>query len=89
MSLKLSGKVALITNAASSFGYTVAKRLGTSDAKIFISDPDPTGLKHAMEGLKGANVESIGVLTDLSIENDRNQLFERVSLLKLFKIIEI
>lgn len=80
MSSKLLGKVALITNAASSFGYIIARRLGGSGAKIIISDPDETGLKHVLEGLKGADVESIGILTDLSIKNDRNQLFEKVTL---------
>lgn len=78
MTLKLSNKVALITNAASSFGYTVAQKLGNLGAKIFISDPDPIGLKYTLEGLKGANVESFGILTDLSLEKDRNQLFETV-----------
>jgi NAD(P)-dependent dehydrogenase (short-subunit alcohol dehydrogenase family) len=44
MSGSLAGRVALVTNASTALGYSIARRLGQAGAKIFLSDPDKTRL---------------------------------------------
>ena len=40
--MKLNGKVALITGAASGIGHAIAKRYVEADGRVVITDLDPT-----------------------------------------------
>ena len=40
--MKLNGKVALITGAASGIGHAIAKRYVEADGRVVIADLDPT-----------------------------------------------
>jgi NAD(P)-dependent dehydrogenase (short-subunit alcohol dehydrogenase family) len=49
--MKLNGKVALITGAASGIGHAIAKRYVEADGRVVIADLDPTKTAQAASEL--------------------------------------
>ena len=68
--LDFSGKVALITGAASGFGALVAEELGRRGARLVIGDINETGLAALVEKLTALGVEVQAVACDVSSETD-------------------
>jgi NAD(P)-dependent dehydrogenase (short-subunit alcohol dehydrogenase family) len=59
MSQQLANKVILITNAASSIGFSVAKRLGAAGAaKLYLADSNPDMLEAIVKGLQARTLPS-------------------------------
>src|SRR6516165_4546794 len=69
--MKLDGKVALITGAASGIGYSIAKRFLEADGRVVIADLNPEAAKKAAADLAGAK-SAIGVAMDVSREDQVN-----------------
>jgi 3-hydroxybutyrate dehydrogenase len=70
-SMRLDGKVALITGAASGIGHAIAKRYLEAGAKVVIADLDGALAAKAASDLAGAKL-AIGVRMDVSNEDQVN-----------------
>ena len=73
----LSGKVAVVTGAASGIGLALAKRLGAEGMKLVLADVEPAALSGAQQALVAANIECITVPTDVSRADAVQSLAER------------
>ena len=62
--MKLNGKVALITGAASGIGHAIAKRYVEADGRVVIADLDPTKAAQAASEL-GDKKTAIGIRMDV------------------------
>jgi 3-hydroxybutyrate dehydrogenase len=69
--MKLNGKVALITGAASGIGHAIAKRYVEADGRVVIADLDPTKAAQAASELGGKKT-AIGIRMDVSNEAEVN-----------------
>jgi 3-hydroxybutyrate dehydrogenase len=69
--MKLNGKVALITGAASGIGHAIAKRYVEADGRVVIADLDPTKAAQSATEL-GDNKTAIGIRMDVSNEDEVN-----------------
>jgi len=69
--MKLNGKVALITGAASGIGHAIAKRYVEADGRVVIADLDPTKAAQAATEL-GDKKTAIGIRMDVSDEGEVN-----------------
>ena len=47
--IDLNGKIAVVTGGAQGFGYAIAKRFISSNAKVIILDNDPTAITEAID----------------------------------------
>jgi len=74
---ELSGKVAVVTGAASGIGLALAKRLGGEGMKLVLADVEPAALAGAKQALAGAGIECITVPTDVSRADAVEALAER------------
>jgi len=94
MTQQLANKIILITNAASSIGFSVAKRLGAAGAaKLYLADSNPDMLdaivkglqanapsaQHAQQPVVGNRTEFVGIHSDVKVTEQRKALFEKVS----------
>ena len=69
--MKLNGKVALITGAASGIGHAIAKRYLEADGRVVIADLDPAKAVQAASQL-GDKKTVIGIRMDVSDEEEVN-----------------
>ena len=69
--MKLDGKVALITGAASGIGYAIAQRYLEADGRVVIADLDPVKAAQAANQL-GDKKTAIGIRMDVSNEDEVN-----------------
>jgi len=69
--MKLDGKVALITGAASGIGHAIAKRFLEADGRVVIADLKADGAKASAKELAGEK-SAIGVGMDVSKEDQVN-----------------
>jgi len=65
-----AGKVAVITGAASGFGRAFADKGAALGMKLVLADIDEAALARAVDELRGAGAQVIGVRTDVSREAD-------------------
>ena len=69
--MKLDGKVALITGAASGIGYAIAQRYLEADGRVVIADLDPVKAAQAANQF-GDKKTAIGIRMDVSNEDEVN-----------------
>jgi NAD(P)-dependent dehydrogenase (short-subunit alcohol dehydrogenase family) len=76
----LAGKVAVVTGAASGIGLALAQRFADEGMKVVLADMNDAGLEAAVDGLKAAGKEAIGVRTDCgdrdAVQALRDRTFE-------------
>ena len=70
MSGRLSGKVALITGAASGIGLATARRFAQEDATVVLADRDAAGLAVALAELQAGGDRHLAIALDVTIESD-------------------
>lgn len=82
--MRLSGKVAIVTGAASGMGKAIAELYAQEGAKVVISDMNLDGAKHVAENIQG---EAIAIQTDVTSEEALQQLFDET--VKTFGQVDI
>jgi NAD(P)-dependent dehydrogenase (short-subunit alcohol dehydrogenase family) len=85
--VKLEGKTAVITGAASGIGKSIAAGLMEAGARIVIADIDETALAETSEEFKKSGRQTISVKCDVSNSKDADQLIN--STLEEFGRIDI
>ena len=84
--MKLDGKVALITGAASGIGHTIAKRYLEADGRVAIADLNADGAVKAAQELADQK-SAIGIAMDVTKEDQVNAGVEQI--IKAFGRIDI
>lgn len=82
--MRLSGKVAIVTGAASGMGKAIAELYAQEGAKVVVSDMNLDGAKHVAENISG---EAIAIQTDVTSEDALQQLFDET--VKTFGQVDI
>jgi NAD(P)-dependent dehydrogenase (short-subunit alcohol dehydrogenase family) len=72
--LDFTGKVALITGAASGFGASLAGELAERGARLVLADFNAEGLDSTLEKVKALGAEAVGLVGDVSLEAHAEEL---------------
>jgi NAD(P)-dependent dehydrogenase (short-subunit alcohol dehydrogenase family) len=72
----LTGKVAVVTGAASGIGLALARRFGHDGMRVVMADVEQPALERESATLAGEGVEVLARVTDTSLESDVEALAE-------------
>lgn len=73
--MKLEGKVAVVTGAASGMGKAIAKLYGRHGAKVVVSDINLDGAEMVAKSIKDNSGTAVAVKTDIS-DKKRNRIID-------------
>jgi NAD(P)-dependent dehydrogenase (short-subunit alcohol dehydrogenase family) len=76
--MRLAGKVAVITGAASGIGRATATRFAQEGAKVVVADINQVGGEACAQQIKAAGGEAVFLKTDVSQEADLQNMIEVV-----------
>lgn len=82
--MRLSGKVAIVTGAASGMGKAIAELYAKEGARVVVSDMNLDGAQAVVEGISG---EAFVIQTDVTSEEALQQLFDET--VKTFGQVDI
>lgn len=82
--MRLSGKVAIVTGAASGMGKAIAELYAKEGARVVVSDMNLDGAQAVVEGISG---EAFSIQTDVTSEEALQQLFDET--VKTFGQVDI
>ena len=71
---RLSGRVAVVTGAASGIGRALAERFGREEMKVVLADVEMDALEAAVGELRERGIEAVSVRCDVSRREDVEQL---------------
>ncbi|MFD1205299.1 SDR family oxidoreductase [Sporosarcina contaminans] len=74
--MRLEGKVAIVTGAASGMGKAIAEGYAKEGAKVVVSDINLDGAQAVADTLKAAGAEAIALQTNVASEEDVQRLFD-------------
>ncbi|WP_397376386.1 SDR family oxidoreductase [Paenibacillus vietnamensis] len=74
--MKLSGKVAVVTGAASGMGKAIAELFAAEGAKVVVSDLNVENAGKVVEGIKASGGSAIAVASNVAIEEDVQRLID-------------
>src|SRR5690349_11491969 len=74
--MRLAGKVAIITGAASNIGRATALAMGREGANVVVADLDPEGGPETVERIREAGGKATYVRMDVSNREDWTRLIE-------------
>lgn len=74
--MKLQGKVAVVTGAASGIGKAIAIRFAVEGAKVIASDLNVEGTKETVAIIEADGGTAVGVLTDVAKEEDVQKMID-------------
>lgn len=77
-SFSLEGRAALVTGASGGIGFAMARALSEAGAKIAFNCRSEAHLKAASEAYRALGIDALGVIADLSREEEALSLVERV-----------
>ena len=72
--MELSGKTAIVTGGGSGLGLAIAKTFVSEGALVCVCDRD----KKLIKELKDTDPKIMGVVADVGVESDVNELFDSV-----------
>jgi 3-oxoacyl-[acyl-carrier protein] reductase len=64
--MKLAGKVAIVTGAGSGFGEGIARRFAAEGARVVVNDLKAAATESAVQAIQAAGGEAVGVSGDIS-----------------------
>ncbi|ALA26212.1 3-hydroxybutyrate dehydrogenase [Piscirickettsia salmonis] len=80
MELRLDGKVAIITGAASGLGLSIAEKYARSGANVVIADLNPDQAREVAAGIAKRNkVTAVGILMDVTSEEQVNEGVQKIA----------
>ncbi|MDA8323992.1 MAG: glucose 1-dehydrogenase [Actinomycetota bacterium] len=79
--MRMHGKVAVVTGAASGNGRAIAERLAAEGARVVCADLNAAGLAEVTAGITAAGGSAEAVTCDVSSPDDVAALFERAAAL--------
>ena len=85
--MKLSGKVAVVTGAASGMGRAIAERFAAEGAKVVVSDLSAENAGSVVEGIVAAGGVAVAVTANVAIEEDVQRLIDDT--VKTFGTVDI
>jgi len=71
------GKVAVITGAASGIGLALSQRFADERMRVVLADLDENSLRHAAQVIAAKGVETLSVVTDVSVQEDVDLLAQK------------
>lgn len=74
--MRLQDKVAIVTGAASGMGKAIAEAYAREGAKVVVSDLNIEGAEEVAANLKANGAEAFAIKTNVSAEEEVEQLFE-------------
>jgi NAD(P)-dependent dehydrogenase (short-subunit alcohol dehydrogenase family) len=74
----MSGRVAVVTGAASGIGLGVANRLAADGIAVALLDRDGAGVKNAADALTGAGLSAVGHAVDVADRGELERVFSDV-----------
>lgn len=72
----LKGKLALVTGATYGIGLSIAEEMAKLGADIIIVSRNPDNIKNVANKISKLGVRSFGIVSDVSTQHGRNQLFK-------------
>src|SRR5262245_5990489 len=75
---QLTGRVAVVTGAASGIGLAMATRFAAEGMRCVLADVDDAALQRAVDGLRSAGATAVGVRADVSSAADVQALADAV-----------
>lgn len=85
--MRLEGKVAIVTGAASGMGKAIAEGYAREGAKVVVSDMNLQGATAVAESIKAGGSEVIAVETNVTSSDDLQRLFDET--MKAFGKLDI
>ncbi|MFF2754749.1 SDR family oxidoreductase [Psychrobacillus sp. NPDC058041] len=85
--MRLEGKVAIVTGAASGMGKAIAEGYAQEGAKVVVSDMNLEGATAVAEAIKASGGEAIALQTNVTSEDEVKSLFDET--LKTFGKLDI
>lgn len=76
--MRLQGKTAIVTGAASGIGRAIAERFANEGAKVAVADLNAEAAETVVEGIRGAGGEAMAVAMDVADEEAVNAGVQRV-----------
>ncbi|GMK39137.1 3-ketoacyl-ACP reductase [Paenibacillus sp. CCS19] len=74
--MKLNGKVAVVTGAASGMGKAIAELFAAEGAKVVVSDLNAENASKVVEGIAALGGSAIAVATNVGVEEDVQRLID-------------
>ncbi len=74
--MRLEGKVAIVTGAASGMGKAIAEAYAREGAKVVVSDLNLEGANAVAEAIKATGAEAFAIQTNVASSEDLQRLFE-------------
>ncbi|MCH1639911.1 SDR family oxidoreductase [Paenibacillus timonensis] len=74
--MKLNGKVAVVTGAASGMGKAIAELFAAEGAKVVVSDLNLEQAQKVVEGIEAKGGEAMGAAANVAVEEDVQKLID-------------
>jgi len=74
--MRLEGKVAIVTGAASGMGKAIAEGYAKEGAKVVVSDLNLDGAQAVVEGIQAAGGTAFAIQTNVASTEDLQRLFD-------------
>ncbi len=74
--MRLAGKVAVVTGAASGMGEQIAKSFAREGAKVVAADLNVEGLERVVQEIRAAGGEAVAVKCNVALEDDVQRMID-------------